>query len=104
MTMPGGGPEFRLAAGRFCEVIMTLPWEKIASTVLPKLIGPAVDKLTRKRWDAAWAGVYGRWESSFQSPNAGEEKLNAAFEEFFCRKPVIDELAKVSRDQYRDVD
>ncbi len=81
-----------------------LPWDKIATTLLPKVIGAGVNQLTRKRWDAAWHGVYERWTQSFQSPQTGEEQLNAAFEDFFARPPVINEVAKVGRDQYQQID
>jgi len=60
-------------------------------------------------WDKAFhkdelAGIYRRWQESFQSPEAGEREIDRAFEEFFCREPVTDELAKVLRDRYAKVD
>jgi len=83
---------------------MTLIWEKVAEILADKVVGAAISQITRKRWDDAWQGVYDRWRVSFQSPEGGEEKLNAAFGEFFSRKPVVEELEKVGRDQYEHID
>ena len=83
---------------------MPVGWEKIAAALLPKLIGAFANQMSKKEWDAAWQRVYDRWRDSFQVPEAGEEKLNAAFEDFFSRKPVLDELQKVGRDQYQHID
>jgi hypothetical protein len=74
--------------------------EKVAAGLLVKVVGAAWAKVFGKD---ALAGIYRKWQGSFQSPEVGERKLNQAFEEFFGRKPVTDELAKVGRDQYAQV-
>src|SRR5450755_3774436 len=74
---------------------------KVASAILPKAGGLLVGKLGPKD---AIAVIYQKWRDSFQSPERGEEKLNAAFEEFFSREGVTDELAKLRQDRYADID
>jgi len=80
---------------------MTPLIEKVVAGLLVKVLGAAWDKAFHKD---ELAGIYRRWQESFQSPEAGEREIDRAFEEFFGRKPVTDELAKVLRDRYAKVD
>src|ERR1039458_1349226 len=77
---------------------------KAGTAVLDKLLGSAWNAVARKTPGAVFAGIYGRWRDDLLEAEAGDEKLAAAFEEFFSRKPTVKELGKLLRNQYRDVD
>ncbi len=74
---------------------------KVASVLFSKAVGLVAGKI---KAEDAIATIYGKWRDSFQDRDGDEEKLNTAFQEFFCRKNVTDEFAKVGRDQYAKVD
>src|ERR1039457_23683 len=79
---------------------MTLLIEEVAAGLLVKVVVAGLSKAFHKN---DLARIMRNWRDSFQSPDAGEEELNQAFEEFFSDKLVTDELAKVGRDQYAQV-
>src|ERR1039457_2665577 len=79
---------------------MTPLIEEVAAGLLVKVVVAGLSKAFHKN---DLARIMRNWRDSFQSRDAGEEKLNQAFEEFFSDKLVTDELAKVGRDQYAQV-
>jgi hypothetical protein len=74
---------------------------KVASALFSKAVGLVAGKI---KPEDAIATVYSYFEKSFQDPDRPEDKLNTAFVEFFCRKRVVKELAKLRRDRYKDID
>jgi Sulfatase-modifying factor enzyme 1/NACHT domain len=79
---------------------MTPLIEKVAAGLLVKVV---VAGLTKAFHNNDLARIMDNWRDSFQSPDANEQQLNQAFEDFFSDKLVTDELAKVGRDQYARV-
>ena len=73
----------------------------IGKALLTKALGAAWDKAAHKD---KLQKLVDKWRGSFHSEDAGEEKLNAAFEEFFADKKVLEEVEKVGYGRYRDVD
>jgi formylglycine-generating enzyme required for sulfatase activity len=74
---------------------------KVASALFSKGVGFVVGKI---KAEDAIATVYREFEKSFQDLDQPDDKLNSVFAEFFCRKRVGKELAKLRRDGYKDVD
>src|SRR5262249_42745615 len=50
-----------------------------------------------------FAGIYRQWRDDLLEAKADDEKLAAAFAEFFSRQPTVQELGKLLRDQYAEV-
>ena len=77
---------------------------KVAADLFSKLLGGAWNAVARKTPGAVFAGIYRQWRDDLAEAEADDEKLAAAFEEFFSRKPTIQELGKLLRNQYARVD
>ena len=77
---------------------------KVAADLFSKLLGGAWNAVARKTAGAVFAGIYRQWRDDLAEAEADDEKLAAAFEEFFSRKPTIQELGKLLRNQYARVD
>ena len=77
---------------------------KAGVAVFGKVLGGAWSAVAQKTPGAVFAGIYRQWRDDLLEAEADDEKLAAAFAEFFSRKPTIQELGKLLRDQYRDVD
>jgi len=77
---------------------------KAGAAVVSKLTGAAWNAIAHKTPGAVFAGIYRQWQDSLVAAQADDANLAAAFEDFFSRQPTIDELCKLLRDQYRDVD
>ena len=77
---------------------------KAATAVFGKLLGGAWNAVARKTPGAAFAGIYRQWRDDLLEAEADDEKLAAAFEEFFSRQPTLQELGKLLQDRYREVD
>lgn len=82
--------------------------EKVASAMLPKLLGSAWSKVSSRKPESAFAGVYEQWRADIlaqqQDNGISDEKIDLAFEDFFSRRNVVDELKKVLHGQYGEVD
>ena len=77
---------------------------KVAADLFSKLLGGAWNAGARKTPGAVFAGIYRQWRDDLAEAEADDEKLAATFEEFFSRKPTIQELGKLLRNQYARVD
>ncbi len=73
----------------------------IGKALLTKALGATWDKAAHKD---KLQKLVNKWKDSFQNEDDGEDKLNAAFEEFFADQKVLDEVEKVGYGRYRDVD
>jgi formylglycine-generating enzyme required for sulfatase activity len=77
---------------------------KVGTAVLGKVLGGTLNAAEQKMRGAAFAGIYRQWREDLLEAEADDEKLAAAFGEFFSRKPTIRELDKLLHDQYGQVD
>src|ERR1039457_3056063 len=76
---------------------------KAGAAVFSKVLGAAWNAVAQKTPGAVFAGIYRQWREDLEA-EADDEKLAAAFGEFFSREPTVKELGKLLRDQYRQVD
>jgi hypothetical protein len=76
---------------------------KAGAVVFSKVLGAAWNAVAQKTPGAVFAGIYRQWREDLEA-EADDEKLAAAFGEFFSRDPTVKELGKLLRDQYRQVD
>ena len=77
---------------------------KAGTAVLGKVLGGTWNAVAGKTPGAVFAGIYRQWREGLLEAEADDEKLAAAFGEFFARKPTIQELGKLLRDQYGQLD
>jgi hypothetical protein len=77
---------------------------KVGAAVFGKVVDGAWKAVAQKSPGAVFAGIYRQWRDDLLEAEAGDEKLAAAFEEFFSREPTVRQLDKLLRDQYQQVD
>src|ERR1017187_1774126 len=76
---------------------------KAGAAVFSKVLGAAWNAVAQKAPGAVFAGIYRQWREDLPA-EADDENVAAAFADFFARKPTIQELGKLLRDQYGQVD
>ena len=76
---------------------------KVASVVLPKVVGTGWDAILAKRPKAAFDKVFREWREQIAA-DISSGTIAIAFEEFFCRNTTIAELRKLFSDEYEAVD
>jgi len=77
---------------------------KVGAAVFGKVADGAWKAVSQKTPGAVFAGIYQHWRDDLLKTEAGDEKLAAAFEDFFSREPTVHELDRLLRDQYQQVD
>jgi hypothetical protein len=77
---------------------------KVGAAVFGKVADSAWKAVAQKTPGAVFAGIYRQWRDDLPEAEGGDEKLAEAFEDFFSREPTVQELGKVLRDQYGQVD
>jgi hypothetical protein len=77
---------------------------KVGADLSTKLLGGVWKAVFRKTPGAVFAGIYTQWLDDLVQAHADSANLAAAFEHFFSQAPTIEELGKLLRDQYSQVE
>src|SRR5258708_2553563 len=74
--------------------------EIVAGALVKKMVDVAWNRASKKDLNAALGRIYGKWEKVF---HIEERQLKRVFEDFFCRKPVLEEIAKLAHGEHARV-